>query len=87
MGEKTSSKRIESSQTKYRIIYHISRGGVEVESSTDSSARMLFDALVKVLEHSGLNHAQVMEALKGLVNNWWIDSSMHVMQSLMGVLS
>lgn len=52
----------------------------------DSSAHMLFNALVKVLEHSGMNHAQVMEALKGLVNNWWIDTSLQALHSLMGVL-
>lgn len=52
----------------------------------DSAVRMLFNTMVSVMQHAGMSHAQIFEALKGLVNNWWIDTSMYVIHSIMEVL-
>lgn len=41
-----------------------------------------FHAILNIMQQHGLSHAQQYMRLYEMINNWWIDSSIHVTNAI-----
>ena len=42
----------------------------------DSQLMAHFNAMLEIMKHAGLSHAEMYMHLYGILNNWWFGSSM-----------
>ncbi|MFB5192002.1 hypothetical protein [Alicyclobacillus fastidiosus] len=45
-----------------------------------------FSAIIGILQHAGMDRVHIVEFLHGLLNNWWVDMTIHVCSALAEVV-
>ncbi|GEO27655.1 hypothetical protein AAC03nite_34400 [Alicyclobacillus acidoterrestris] len=56
-------------------------------SQADQSAiQEHFSAIVGILQHAGMDRVHIVEFFHGLINNWWVDMTIHVCSTLIDVV-